>query len=626
MKQLLTAILTVLFLITPSLAKEKNYGAVVLYDRCSVKFFPDGRKIWREEKAVKITGKRGIQDFGEIVIPFSTEHQKLKILYAYTVTPEGKVLKPGKNAINTVYPPFVSEAPIYSDLKYRTISMPGVRVGSIIKYAYVLKTVKPYMKNQFWETDYLQDEYPVREAVFKALIPKGKYFRFKTYNMNEKESQPVRKDFGKFIELSWKVKNVPPIVKEPNMPPFEEVAKRVAITSLKSWQEVAKWYSDLSKEAVKPDRLVRETTLKVVKGKKTEEEKIRAIYNFVAQNIRYVGMEFGINGYKPHRASEILRNRYGDCKDHATLLIAMLKVIGVKGYPVLIPTLSRANMDPEMPMPTAFNHEIAAIKWKGKWFFMDTTSDFVPFGYLPPSDQGRRVLIVDVEKGKGNVAQTPVFPPDANVEGFSGKFILKPFGSLEGKFKFDYTGIYGVIERATLTGAPSEQIKRHVEELAAKVSPGFDVEKYEISDYRDLNRKDVWIEIEGEDRNYGTITSHYMLAKFPTPNYNRLVSLVAAKSRRYPYVVGYKMEKVSDVKLELPAGYTLYLKPEDYSFKNRVGSFSIKWKVEGRELHFHSQMVLNKSVIPVEEYQDLRELFNTAVKTLRNQIVVLKKE
>ena len=628
MKQLLTAILTVLFLITPTLAKEKekNYGAVILYDRCTVKFFPDGRKIWKEEKAVKITGKRGIQDFGEIVIPFSTEHQKLKILYAYTITPDGKILKPGKRAINTVYPPFVSEAPIYSDLKYRTISMPGVRVGSVIKYAYVLKTVKPYMKNQFWETDYLQDEYPVKEAVFKALIPKGKYFRFKTYNMSEKESQPLKKDLGKFVELSWVVKNVPPIVKEPSMPPFEEVAKRVAITSLKSWQEVAKWYSDLAKEAVKPDKFVRETTLKVVKGKKTEKEKIKAIYNFVAQNIRYVGMEFGINGYKPHKASEILRNRYGDCKDHATLLIAMLKVIGVKGYPVLIPTLSRANMDPEMPMPTAFNHEIAAIKWKGKWFFMDTTSDFVPFGYLPPSDQGRRVLIVDVEKERGTVAETPVFPPDANVEGFSGKFTLKLFGSLEGKFKFDYTGIYGVIERARLTGAPSEQIRRHVEELAAKVSPGFDVERYEISNYRDLNEKDVWIKIEGKDRNYGTITSHYLLAKFPTPDYSRLVSLVAAKSRRYPYVVGYKMEKVSDVKLELPAGYTLYLKPENYSFKNRVGSFSIKWEVEGRELHFHSQMVLNKSVIPVNEYQDLRELFNTTVKTLRNQIVVLKKE
>ena len=87
MKQLLTAILSVLFLITPTLAGEKNYGAVILSDRCSVKFFPDGREVWKEEKAVKITGKRGIQDFGEIVIPFSTEHQRLKILYAYTVTP-----------------------------------------------------------------------------------------------------------------------------------------------------------------------------------------------------------------------------------------------------------------------------------------------------------------------------------------------------------------------------------------------------------------------------------------------------------------------------------------------------------------------------------------------------------
>ena len=145
--------------------------------------------------------------------------------------------------------------------------MPGVRVGSVIKYAYVLETVKPYMKNRFWETNYMQDEYPVKEATFKALIPEGKYFKYKTYNMSEKESKPVERRVGKFVELSWVVKDVPPIVKEPNMPPVEEVSKRVAITSLKSWQEVAKWYSELAREAVKPDRLVRETTLKVVKGK-----------------------------------------------------------------------------------------------------------------------------------------------------------------------------------------------------------------------------------------------------------------------------------------------------------------------------------------------------------------------
>ncbi|RUM90147.1 MAG: transglutaminase [Thermovibrio sp.] len=622
MKTLLTALIFVLSTFIGSFAGD-NYGALILYDRCYVKFLPDGRKIWREEKAVKITGKRGIKDFGEIVIPFSTEHQKLKVLYAYTVTPDGKIVKPNKKAYNVVYPPFVSEAPIYSDLKYQTISMPAVSKGAIIKYAYEIKTVKPYMKNQFWETNYFQDEYPIEEATFTVEIPKGKYFKYKTYNF---EKKPTESERGKFIELRWSLKNIPPIDREPNMPPFEELSKRVSITSLKSWKQVSEWYSKLAKEAVRPDKLVRETALKVTKGKKTEEEKIRAIYNFVSQNIRYVGMEFGINGYKPHKASEVLKNRYGDCKDHATLLVSMLKAVGIKAYPVLIPTLSRANMDVEMPMPTAFNHEIAAVRFKGKWLFMDTTSDFVPFRLLPPGDQGRNVLIVDVEKGNEFVENTPVFPPETNVEGFKGHFELKPFGKLEGDFKFIYTGVYGIFERARLNTSTKRQIKRHVEELAAKVSPGFDVERYKLSNFKDLNSNRVWIEISGEDRNYGTITSHYLLAKFPAPDYSRLITLVAPKKRKYPYVVGYKMEKVSKVELQLPKGYSLYLKPENYSFKNRVGEFSIRWEIKGRSLEMESRMVLKKRIVPTDEYGDLRELFNTAVKTLRNQIVVLRKE
>ncbi|ADU96856.1 transglutaminase domain-containing protein [Thermovibrio ammonificans HB-1] len=624
-RQLLTALLLVILVPLTALAGS-NPGAVILYDRCKVKFFPDGRKVWIEERAVKITGKKGIRDFGEIVIPFSTEHQKLKVLYAYTVTPDGKVVKPGKKAFNVVYPPFVSEAPIYSDLKYQTISMPAVTKGAVIKYGYVLKTVKPYMKGEFWATNFFQEEYPVKEATFTALIPKGKYYKYKTYNMSKAEAEPQVKEGKRWIELKWTLKDVPPIEKEPNMPPMEQVAKKVVITSLKSWQQVAKWYSELAKKALEPDELVRETTLKVIKGKKSKEEQIRAIYNFVAKNIRYVGMEFGINGYKPHPAGEVLRNRYGDCKDHATLLIAMLKVIGVKGYPVLIPTLDRANMDPEMPLPTAFDHEIAAIKQKGKFLFMDTTSDYVPLGLLPPGDQGRRVLVVDVDKERGTVAETPVFPPETNQEDFKGSFSLGRFGTLKGDFKFIYTGVYGIFERARLYTATKQQIERLVSELAAKVSPGFDVESYRLSDYKDLNEKTVWIEIEGRDRNYGTVTSHLLLAKFPAPDYSRLVNLVAMKKRKYPYVVGYKMEKVSEVDLKLPEGYELFLLPEPFHFENRVGSLDVKWSRKGEVLRMEMRMVLRKSVIPPQEYQDLRDLFNTTVKTLRNQIVVLKRE
>ncbi len=619
MGQLLTALFLIFF---PLFALAGDFGAEILYDRCTVKFYPDGRSVWTEEKAVKILDKRGIKEFGEIVIPFSTQHQKLRVLYAYTVTPDGKVVKPGKKAFNIVYPPFVSEAPIYSDLKYQTISMPAVAPGSVVKYAYRLETFKPYMKNNFWTTNYFQDFFPVKEATFIAYIPKGHYYKYKAYHMDQK---PLIKEEGNYIVLKWSLKDIPPLYKERNMPPYGELAKKVSITSIRSWDEVAKWYSDLAKEALEPDELVRETTLKVTAGKKTLEEKVRAIYNFVSKNIRYVGMEFGINGYKPHKAGEVLRNRYGDCKDHATLLVAMLKVIGVKGYPVLIPTLSKANADPEMPMPTAFNHEIAAIKWKGKLLFLDTTSDYVPFGYLPPSDQGRRSLVVDVDSRKGHLEETPVYPPSSNREGFTGTFKLSPFGGLTGNFKFTYTGIYSVIERARLSEMIPPQVKRHVYELASRISPGFDVEGYRISDYKNLNLPDVWLEISGRDTSYGTVTSHTLLAKFPSPDFSRIVSLVAAKERHYPFVVGYKMEKVVESRVELPPGYTLLFKPEDLTFKNRVGSLKISWSGEGRELSLKVKMVLNKRIIPPQEYGDLRELFNYTVKSLRNQVIVLKR-
>lgn len=619
MRQLLTVLFLIIF---PLKVLASTYGAEILYDHSAVKFFPDGRKTWKEEKVVKIIDKRGIKRFAEIVIPFSSEHQRLKILYAYTVLPDGKVVKPSPKAFNVTYPPFVSEAPIYSDLKYQTVSMPAVTKGAVIKYAFELQTLKPYMKNNFWSSNYFQDEYPVKEATFKAFIPQGRYYRYKDYNMVQKPKIKKDKDY---IVLSWKLTDIPPIEREPNMPPVGKLAKKVVITSLRNWNQVAKWYSNLAREALKPDKSIVKIVNQITAGKKTQEEKIRAIYNFVAQNIRYVGMEFGINGYKPHRASEILTNRYGDCKDHATLLVTMLKVIGVKGYPVLIPTLDIPNMDVTVPFPTAFDHEIAAIRTKKGFLYLDTTSDVTPFGYLPAGDQGRRVLIVNVEKEIGTISETPVALPETNVEGFNGKFKLSPFGKLSGNFTFFYRGVYSDFERERLLSSTPDSIKRYVDKLASRISPGFDVENFNTSTYKNLNIPQVWIDINGNDMNYGTLTSHFLLAKFPAPDYSRIVSLVASRERKYAYIVGYRMSKISNVEIQLPPDFKLYLKPENFYFKNRVGSFEIKWKVNHGALWLFSKMVLNKNVVPSDEYGELRELFNTTVKTLRNQIIVLRK-
>ncbi|SNR63183.1 DUF3857 domain-containing transglutaminase family protein [Desulfurobacterium atlanticum] len=484
MKSLILAILAFCVAIN---TYASTYGAKILKDNVKVKCYSDGRKEWIEEKEIKILSREGVKEFGEIVIPFSHEHQKVEILYAYTVLPDGRTVKPQKNAFNIVYPPFQAMAPIYSDLRYQTISMPAVKPGVILKYAFKVETVKPYMKNQFWTTNFFQSVYPVEHATFKLSVPADKKIKIKEYNFYKK---PVIKRKAGRIEYFYELHNIPPIKEEPSMPPVGELAKKIAVTSLSSWNQVARWYSELAREAVEPDNYVKETTLKVIKGKKGKLEQIKAIYNFVAQNIRYVGLEFGINGYKPHTASSVLKNRYGDCKDHATLLIAMLKVIGIKGYPVLIPTQGVPDMDVDMPTPTAFNHEIAAIKLNGKWLYLDTTSDTVPFGELPASDQGRHVLIVDVENQKGFIEETPIYPAESNREEFIGNFTVDNSGNLKGNLLFNYTGVYAHRERAILSSftTPYDE-KQFIERTVSSVIPGFEVEKFKISNYKNLNKK-----------------------------------------------------------------------------------------------------------------------------------------
>jgi len=618
MRRVLAAVLVILVL--APLAWASNEGGVVLYDRVEVTFFNDGRQIWKEERAVKVLNMKGVKEQGEVVLPFSTKHQKLKVLYAYTLLPKGQKLKPTKEAYNIVSPPFESQAPIYSDLKYQTISMPGVTPGAVIHYGFVLKTVKPYMKGQFWAANYFQERYPVEESSMVARIPAGRKVRIKAYHMDVKPQ--VTREKG-YVVYRWKEVHVPALEEEPSMPPTDELAKKVAITSLSSWDQVARWYQSLAEEALKPDKRVKSAVKAIVKGARNREEAIRRIYDFVAQNIRYVGMEFGINGYKPHKAGEVLENRYGDCKDHATLLIAMLRVLGVKAYPVLIPTQDVANLDPQVPRPTAFNHEIAAMETGGKLLFMDTTAEVTPLGDLPAGDQDRRVLVV--KGGKALLAKTPLFPPQKNVEGYRGTFELSPKGDLTGTMEFYYKGLYAGMERYLFLTSTPQAIQRHVEQMATSISPGFDVASYRLSPFRDLDHQAVSITLEGRDRLYATPTAHLLILHPPVPSYGRLAGLVAPKKRRYTYVVGYRMSKESRAVIKIPRGYTVYLLPEDYGYKNQVGSLRISWKKGDGEIQFASRLVLDRAFIPVELYGQLRDLFNLTVKALKNQVLILKK-
>ena len=137
---------------------------------------------------------------------------------------------------------------------------------------------------------------------------------------------------------TWAFQNIPQIEVEPNMPPEAEINPIILVSTYQSWDEIYKWWQELAKDRMLADKAISEKVTQLIQGKKNKEEIIRAIYNYCAQDIRYVGIEYGQAGYQPHYAGEIFKNKYGDCKDKAILFITMLKSAGFSAYPVLIGT------------------------------------------------------------------------------------------------------------------------------------------------------------------------------------------------------------------------------------------------------------------------------------------------
>ena len=170
---LLSFILTV-FLLNLSQAQTISSGAIILLDNVQDSFDNQGKEKLYSHTRIKVLNQKGIQEFGEVVIPFSTEFERLKVLHAFTLLPDGTKIEPNSKAYNIVSPPFIKNAPIYSDLKYQTISMPALCPGAIIDYAYEIKTIKPYMKGNFWSGNLFQQYYPVKKAIYKLNIPVGK--------------------------------------------------------------------------------------------------------------------------------------------------------------------------------------------------------------------------------------------------------------------------------------------------------------------------------------------------------------------------------------------------------------------------------------------------------------------
>jgi len=415
----------------------------------------------------------------------------------------------------------------------------------------------------------------------------------------------------------WRFKDIPQVVPEPDMPPQCEINPTVLISSFSSWDEIYAWWWDLARDKMIPDDAIRQQVASLTAAATAAEDKARALYEFCAREIRYVAVEYGQAGYEPHFAADIMKNKYGDCKDQSILLVTMLREAGIDAWPVLIATREYYDLDPAFPS-LLFNHCIAAASIGGTTVFMDPTAETCPFEDLPAADQDRQVLMCAPERY--HIEKTPLFPASHNTARQRLRLTLKADESVSGEKIIETSGIYDQGQRYWLLYTQPELIEQALKEKVQDISVGGSLTAYAIENLQDL-RGPVVMRYSFQGPEY--LTAAGSLRLMPRLAYFD-ASLVAKEERTYPIAFAALDTKEQEFEIELPPETAVRYLPSSVQEDNQWFSFQVSYEHGKDTVRCAQRFTLKQSSVKVEEYAAFKRLCERLAQTVKQSIVLEK--
>lgn len=401
-----------------------------------------------------------------------------------------------------------------------------------------------------------------------------------------------------------------------------------------TWGEAVDWVDRLNANQCDTDPALAAAVRKLVAGCPDNLAKMRALGSYV-QELRYVAVnrDLGIGfGCRARKATEVLARGWGDCKDKANLLRAMLREAGIRAYPTLARPKILGDVYPEWPSPGQFNHAIVAIEvdatialpavlpvtpW-GRLLFFDPTDLETVLGDLPQQLQGSNVLIC--AEGSGALTTLPALPvnPEYLVE-TKAELSLSADGSISGKRSFGGAGQAGAWARHWLrTTSANDRCKKAVESLGGNMQ-GVAVTNVTSTDDRASGCCFVTSEFSAPGF-VQFLRGGLVLARFHVLNRDSIPRFVE-KERRMPVEIRPVGER-DEVVLGLPAGINMEELPPKAVLTGPYGSYESSFECEGRSVVHHRMFTLNLGIVPVNAYADFQRFLSDVAKADRTAVVL----
>lgn len=448
-------------------------------------FENDGRGFRRLTARCKVQSEAALQALGQLVFAYSSGTERMKINYVRVLKADGSVVTAGESAIQDMTTPVAREAPVYSDLREKHVTVPSLRPGETLEYEIEIEYQEPLAPGQFWMDHSFEKNAISLNETLELNIPSGRKLQLKTQPGFDPK---ISESNGRKV-YTWTSQHL--VREDNNKKKKSEKPKKpsdradVAASTFASWDELAAWYAGLEKDRRKPTPELTAKAMALTKDAKTDREKAEAIYDYVGKNFRYVSLSFGLGRFQPHAASDIFANQYGDCKDKHTLLSAMLAAVNIPADTVLIH--SQRKLDREVPSPSQFDHVITAIHLGQQRTIVDTTSEIAPFGGLWGQIRHKDAVLI-TPAGHSEIVQTPTewpMPVLQRVE-IDGK--ISELGRLERTVKYTTRGDLELALRTILRRVPQTSWQDIIQRIAYMDGMPGEVKDIKTSDISDTSK------------------------------------------------------------------------------------------------------------------------------------------
>jgi hypothetical protein len=591
--------------------------AVVLLDETTYTVGSDGRAVEHVRHVVKILRPQG-RDYGYPYVAFDKD-SKILSMHVWSIDPAGHEYQVKDNEMLEVSPPGEG-GELYEDEKARVANPPGRDPGGVVAYEYERRN-RPYLAETNWQ---FQDELPRLSQRFTLVLPAGYTYTTSWAHHAKLEGADLENH-----SFRWEMNDQPAIDLDrvPLSPGEGSLAARMTVhysgpglgqPQDGTWQGIGQWYAGLSRDRLVATPEIAAKAAELTAGKTDFYDKTEAIAEFVQKKIRYFVIEMGVGGYQPHYAADIYRGRYGDCKDKATLLAAMLSSVGVHGALLMVDT-ERGVIDPDAPsimgnhmigaieIPAGYNspklHSVVTAKTGKRYLVFDPTWDRTPFGQLENNLQGSYGVLL--EDANSQVIQLPVMDPKLNTIRRTAAFQLATDGTLKGSVTDKRFGDLAERRRYVFAHDDAKKQQEYMDHVLAGDLSSASMSGLKVLNVDALNQ-DLTTSFDLEASHFATSTGPLLMVR---PRVLGSYTLdVDHKARRVPIDLEETMQGNDEYDIELPEGYVVDELPDPVKVDMGFATYQSSTQVHGRTLHYSRTYTLNQVTLPADRYADVQRL------------------